>query len=154
MASARQVREIREADLGKAAHKVMEAVRRGQIVVIDRDEDGQPEAAIVDLIDYRLMRATVHYYAGPPTIDAEAGLPDEAVKGLTDPQQRFDLVWAHYIARAISLGRAGELLGLAWVDLRDRCNRLGLPLRIGPRNLEEAGEEVRVARALAKQTIR
>jgi hypothetical protein len=141
MASAGQVRKIREADLGKAAHEVMEAVRRGQTVVIDGD-DGRPEAAIVDLIDYRLMRATVHYYAGPPTIEAEAGLPDEAVKDLTDPQQRFDLVWAHYLARAISLGRAGELLGLAWIDLRDRCNRLGLPVHTGPETVEELMAEV------------
>jgi hypothetical protein len=135
-----RVQHIREADLGSAAREALEAVRRGELVVIDGD--GREEAAIVDLVDHRILRAAARYHAERPEIDPDAGLSDQAVAKASDPQVRYDLVWAHYLAGAISLARAGELLGLAWIDLRTRCRRLGLPIRTGPETIEELLDEV------------
>jgi len=51
-------------------------------------------------------------------------------------------VLAYYLGEAISLGRAAELLGLPWVDLRLRLARLGIPLRLGPETIEELRAEI------------
>lgn len=56
---------------------------------------------------------------------------------------------AHYLAGAISLSRAAELLDLSWLDLRTRCLRLDVPLRVGPANLDEAQADIEVAEAWA-----
>jgi antitoxin (DNA-binding transcriptional repressor) of toxin-antitoxin stability system len=136
-----QVHHIRQADLGRAARRVLDAVRRGETAVID--DHGEPEAAIMDIIDYRILRAAVRYCTQRPEIVLdENGPSDEAVTAIADPQERYDLVWAHYLAEAMSLSRVGHLLGLAWIDLRERCNRLGLPLRTGPATAEELRQEV------------
>ena len=90
----------------------------------------------------------MHYHAQQPEIAPLAGLADERVNALADPQERFDLVFAHYLAKAISLGRAAELLDIYRLDLQARFVRLGVPLRIGPANLAEARAEIETARAL------
>jgi predicted HTH domain antitoxin len=64
---------------------------------------------------------------------------------VSDPQARYNLVLTHYLAGAISLSRAAELLGLSWFDLRTRCLRLDVPLRTGPSDLAEAEADVEVA---------
>jgi DNA-binding transcriptional LysR family regulator len=140
-----QVRHIDEADLGPEAREAIEAVQRGQTAVIE--SDGQPEAAIVDIVDYRLLRAAMRYYARQPQIDVEAGLSNEAVAELEDPQARYDLVLAHYLGGSLSLSRVGELLGLAWIDLRDRFNRLDIPIFTGPATLDELRAEIAAADA-------
>jgi predicted HTH domain antitoxin len=56
---------------------------------------------------------------------------------------------AHYLAEAISLGRAAELLDLSWLDLRTRCLRLDVPLRAGPTDVDEARADVEAAEAWA-----
>jgi hypothetical protein len=65
-----------------------------------------------------------------------------AVKG---EQERYDLIMAHYLAGAISLSRAAELLGLAWVDLRARAIRLDVPLRTAPADAAAAQADVEAA---------
>jgi predicted HTH domain antitoxin len=65
---------------------------------------------------------------------------------VADPQARFDLVLAHYLAGAISMGRAAELLGLPWLDLRTRFVRLDVPVRTAPRDLDEAIGDMERAR--------
>jgi predicted HTH domain antitoxin len=60
------------------------------------------------------------------------------------------LILAHYLAGAISLGRAAELLELPWVDLRTRFQRLDVPLRVAPSDLQEARLDVEVAEAWAE----
>jgi hypothetical protein len=59
---------------------------------------GQPEVVIIDIIDYHIVRAVMRYYAHQPEIDPEAGLPDQEVEAISDPQEGFDLVLAHYLA--------------------------------------------------------
>jgi len=99
------------------------------------ESHGQPEAAIIDIMDYRILRAVMRYYAQQPEIDREAGLSKQEVEAPPNLQDRFNLVMAHYLAGAISLARAAELLDLSWLDLRTRCLRLDVPLRTAPANL-------------------
>jgi len=139
------IQRVRKTDLARHTRRVINAVLRGQTAVVE--SHGQPEVAIMDIIDYRIMRAVMRYHARPPEIDLEAGLSDQEVAALSDPQDRFDLVLAYYLAGAISLGRAAELLGLPWLDLRTRFLRLDVPLRTAPANLTEAGQDVEVAGA-------
>jgi predicted HTH domain antitoxin len=44
---------------------------------------------------------------------------------------------SRYLAGGISLGRAAELLDVPRLDLRTRCLRLDIPLRVGPTGREE-----------------
>jgi len=113
---------------------------RGQTAVVE--SHGQPEVAIVDIIDYYLQRAALNYYAQSPEVDVEAGLSDEDVQQAGGEQERYNLVMAQYLGEAISLGRAAELLDLPWMDLRLRLARLGIPLRLGPQTIEELRAEI------------
>ncbi|MGH2354759.1 MAG: hypothetical protein ACRDI2_03845 [Chloroflexota bacterium] len=140
------VQRIDRETLGPEAQRVLDAVRGGQTALIERR--GEPEAAILDIVDYRILRAVAHYQAHPPQLtdeDLDAGLTDADVAALDDPQARYDVVLAYFLAGSLSLSRAAELLGTVYIDLRIRFHRLGLPTRQGPATIEEAREEVRVA---------
>ena len=100
---------------------------------------------------YRIIRAVMRYYAHRPEIDVQAGLSDQGVVALTDPQDRFNLVLAHYLAGAISLGRAAELMDLPWLDLRTRFLRLDVPLRTAPADLAQARADVEAVEAWAQE---
>jgi predicted HTH domain antitoxin len=138
---------IPKTELARKTRQVINSVLRGQPAVVE--SYGQPEVAIIDIVDYYILRAVMRYYAHQPEINPEAGLPDQEVEAISDPQERFDLVLAHYLAEAISLGRAAELLDLSWLDLRTRCLRLDVPLRAGPIDVDEARSDVEVAEAWA-----
>lgn len=134
---------IPKTELARNTRQVINSVLRGQPAVVE--SYGQPEVAIIDIVDYYIVRAVMRYYAHQPEIDPEAGLPDQEVEAASDSQERFDLVLAHYLAGAISLGRAAELLNLSWLDLRTRCLRLDVPLRVGPTDADEARADAGVA---------
>jgi len=105
-----------------------------------------PPAIPADEVEAQpILRAVRRTYAQQPEIEAKAGLMDEEVTALTDTQERYNLVMAHYRAESISLGRAAELLGLSWLDLRTRCLRLDVPLRTAPRDLAVARGDVETA---------
>jgi predicted HTH domain antitoxin len=89
----------------------------------------------------------MRYCARQSDIQVEASLSDQSVAGLTDRQLRYDLVLAHYLAGAISLARAAELLDLPWLDLRARCLRLEISLRTAPADLEQARADAETAAA-------
>lgn len=137
---------IRKTDLARNTREVLNNVMRGQTTVIE--SHGKPEAAILDIVDYLILRAVLRYHAQPPKIDVDAGLSDEAVAAAPDLQACYHLVLAHYLAGAISLGRAAELLNLSSFDLRLRFVRLDVPLRLGPNTIEEALTEVEALRQL------
>ena len=139
------VQYVRKTDLARNTRRVISAVLRGQTAVVE--SHGQPEVAIIDIVDYRILRAVMRYYAQQPKIDVEAGLSDQEVAATADPQARFNLVLAHYLAGAISLARAAELLDLSWLDLRTRCLRLDVPLRTAPADLAEAKADIKAAEA-------
>ena len=141
------VQRVRKTDLARNTREVINTVLRGRTTVVE--SYGQPEVAIMDIVDYYIVRAVMRYYARRPAIDVEAGLLDREVAEVSDPQDRFNLVLAHYLAGAISLGRAAELLSLSWFDLRTRCLRLDVPLRTGPADLAEARADIEAAEAWA-----
>lgn len=142
------IQRVRKTDLARSTRQVINNVLRGQTAVVE--SHGQPEVAIMDIVDYRITRAVMRYYAQQPEIDVEEGLADQQVTSTSDPQERFNLILAHYLAGAISLGRAAELLELPWVDLRTRFQRLDVPLRMAPSDLQEARLDVEVAEAWAE----
>jgi predicted HTH domain antitoxin len=137
------IKHIRKTDLARSTRQVINNVLRGQTAVVE--SHGQPEVAIMDIVDYRITRAVMRYYGQQPTIDTEGGLSTQGVASISDPQDRFNLVMAHYLAGSISLGRAAELLELPWLDLRTRFQRLDVPLRVAPTDLQEARSDVEVA---------
>jgi predicted HTH domain antitoxin len=139
------IQRISKTDLARRTHQVIREVQRGYTAVVE--SHGEPEAAIIDILDYAIIRAVLRYYAQPPAIDPADGLADAAIAGLADLQERFNLVMAHYLAGAISLGRAAELLGLAWLELRTRFLRLDIPLRVAPADVEEARDDINAAAA-------
>jgi prevent-host-death family protein len=130
---------ISKTDLARKTRQVIKAVQRGQTVIVE--SHGQPEAAILDMPDYYLLLAVTRSHAQSLEIDPEAGLQDEALQD-TAPQERYDRVITHYLAGAISLGRAAELLNLPWGDLRARLSRLGLPILLGAENIDELQAEL------------
>jgi hypothetical protein len=134
------LQRIRKTDLARNTRQVIRAVQRGKTAIIE--SHGQPEAAIVDIVDYYLQRAAIHYYTQKPNLDQNSGLTDEAVAILDNEQARYDQVLAHYLGEAISLGRAAELLSLPWVELRMRLLHLNIPILIGPHDTAEFRDEI------------
>ena len=130
------IQRIRKTDLARNTREVLNDVMRGQTAVIE--SHGKAEAAIIDIVDYLILRAVMRYHARPPKVDADAGLSDAAAAATPSQQARYDLVMAYYLADAISLSRAAELLRLPSFDLRLRFVRLDVPLRLGPATVEEA----------------
>lgn len=137
---------VRKTDLARQTRKVIRDAQRGLTVVVE--SHGQPEVAIIDIVDYYILRAVMRYHAAPVDLlagsEPGSGLADEALAEL-QPQALYDLVLGFYLAGAISLGRAAELLELPWLDLRTRFTRLDVPLRQGPADLDEAQAEVESA---------
>lgn len=141
------LQRVRKTDLARNTRRVLKNVQRGRTAIIE--SHGQPEAALIDISDYLIVRAVMRYYGQRPPIEVEAGLTDEAVSTLADEQDRYDLVFAHHLAGAISLSRAAELLGSTWLDLRTRCLRLDVPLSMAPATLDEARADADVALKLS-----
>jgi len=147
---------ISRTDLARSTRQALEQARRGQTVLVE--SYGEEQVAIVDALDYRLLRAVARYRArqDAPAHDATAvpqGLSEEAVATAVsqvqeDTQVAWDLVIAAYLDGHISLGRAADLLHLNRFDLTIRFNRLGLPLRVGPASAEEALAEAEALRDL------
>lgn len=137
--------------LARQTRKVLQAVQRGQTVVVEHH--GQPEAAIMDIMDYYLLRAVLQYHIHAPQIDAGAGLSDEVAAATGSLQEKTHLVIAYYLSGAISLGRAAELLQLTWLELRTRCARLDIPLRTAPTDPAEIAQDIENADAFTIPTL-
>ena len=137
------LQRVRKTDLARNTRQVIRNVQRGQTVLVE--SHGQAEAAIMDILDYRILRAFLAYHTRPPKVESK-GLDAENLSGLDDPQQICDLVLAHYLAGAISLGRAAELLELPAFDLQARFQRLDVPLNLGAKDEQAALDEVNAAR--------
>lgn len=106
------------------------------------ESHGQPEAAILDILDYRIMRAAMAYHANPMEIDPKTGFANDVIEATQDLQARFNLVLACYLAQVISLGRAAELLELPWIDLRSRFARLDVPVFVWSQDTAELSKEL------------
>lgn len=139
------LQRVRKTDLARNTRQVIRNVQRGQTVLVE--SHGQAEAAIMDILDYRILRAFLAYHTRPPEVNSE-GLNAENLRELDDPQQVCELILAHYLAGTISLGRAAELLELPALDLQARFQRLDVPLKLGPKDGQSALDEVNAARDL------
>ena len=141
--------QISRTDLARNTRKAIEQARRNGPVMVE--SYGEEQVAIMDAIDYRLLRAAAGYHSreDAPINNAEAlpaGLSAEAVEDFVSenegcPQARWDRVMSAYLDADISLGRAAVLLGISRFELQDRLNTLGLPIHLGPRTVEEARRE-------------
>lgn len=136
------IQRVRKTDLARNTSQIIRKVQRGQTVLVENH--GQAEAAIIDIVDYRILRALTSYYTRPPKINPK-GLGTHALENLEDPQEVYDLVLAHYLAGVISLARAAELLELHSLELQTRFLRLDVPLNLGPKDQQEAKAEVDAA---------
>ena len=124
------VQRVSRTELARNTRRVLADVQRGRTALIE--SHGEPEAVLLNIVDYRILRAVMRHHASLPSIDPEAGLPEAAVQALDDTEARYALAFAHYLAESISLARVAELLDLSWLELRTRCIRLDVPLRTGP----------------------
>jgi hypothetical protein len=129
---------VRKTDLARNTSQIIRNVLRGQPTVIENH--GQPEVAIVDVIDYLILRAVAHFHAGNLVPLDPNGPSDVEFSGL-DSQARYNRAMEYYLAEQCSTGRMAELLQISWADMRERFNRLGVPLFLGPRTIEEARDE-------------
>lgn len=137
------LQRVRKTELARNTRQVIREVQRGYTVLVE--SHGQAEAAILDILDYRIVRAFMVYHTRPQQVNPE-GISADLLAGLDDPQQVYDIVLAHYLAGAISLGRAAELLDLPALDLRFRFQRLDVPLSLGTEDHQAARDEVEIAR--------
>jgi predicted HTH domain antitoxin len=135
------LQRVRKTDLARNTRKIIRDVLRGKTAIVE--SHGLPEVAIVDVIDYYLKSAALHYFTQSPEVNTEEGLPDETIAKVDKEQERYNLVLTHYLGESISLGRAAELLNLPWLDLRMRLARLDIPLHLGPRDVEELRAEIK-----------
>ena len=143
---------ISRTDLARNTRKTIERARKEGPVMVE--SYGEEQVAILDAIDYRLIRAAAGHLSRPvpsPTSlpGLPAGLSDEEIEQYVtsaggDPQALWNRVMFAYLNEDISLGRAAALLNLSRFDLQARLNRLGIPINIGPRTIEEAQMEYEV----------
>ena len=138
------MQRVPKTELARKTRQVIREVQRGYTVLVE--SHGQAEVAIMDIVDYRILRAFMAYHARPPQVNPK-GISAERLAGMDDPQQVYDLVLAHYLAGVISLGRVAELLNLSVLDLQFRFQRLDVPLNLGVENEQAALDEVEAARS-------
>jgi len=74
----------------------------------------------------------------------------EAIRELLDKNrnERMALIVAMYKRKEISLGKASQLLGISYPEMVDVLGAMGVEIRIGPKSIEEAEEDLNVAREL------
>ena len=129
---------ISRTELARNTRQTVERVRRGETILVK--SFGEEQIALLDIHDYRLLRAVASYKARPQSPvdhreEAPIGLDDARVEEAWNqqgPQAAWDLVIHAYLDGDITLGRAAQLLGLNRFDLQARFQRLGLPLHTGP----------------------
>jgi predicted HTH domain antitoxin len=137
------IQHIRKTDLTRNTSQIIRRVQRGQTVLVENH--GQAEAAILDILDYHILRAVTSHYSHPARVNPK-GLGLKDLQDLSDPQEKYDLVLAYYLAKAISLAHAAELLELPALDLQTRFIRLDVPIHPGPKDKADAEVEVGAAR--------
>lgn len=133
---------ISKTDLARSTHQVIREAQRGYTVLVENH--GQPEVVIVDIIDFQLQRAAIHYFGFPKEFELDIEISEAILKSLSTDQDRFNLVIGHYLAVHISIGRSAELLRMSPPELQVRLMRSGVPLRMGPESQEELDNEMKV----------
>lgn len=129
------VRTIRKTDLARQTRKVIRDAQRGATIVVENH--GEPEVAIIDILDYRILRALTRFFVEPTALETGAILAID-VDGELEPDEKVEVVMTHYLAGAIDLSRAAELLEVPSLDLQARFLRLDVPVR---REMAQVDEE-------------
>ena len=140
---------ISKTDLARSTHHVIREAQRGYTVLVENH--GQPEVAIVDIIDFQLQRAAIHYFSSPKEYEEDLEINESMLEQLATDQDRFNLVLGHYLAEHQSIGRSAELLGMNTPELMVRLGRAGVPLRVGPASLEELQSDIETIKATEKR---
>ena len=148
---------IGKTDLARQTRRMLDRARRGETLIVE--SYGEEQVAVVDVQDYRILRALAAYHALPPH-PAPVNDPSLEPAGLTEkevetavraadgsPQARWNRVLQAYLDEHINLGRAAVLLELSVFELEDRFRRLDVPRRYGPETPEEVLEDAETARA-------
>lgn len=75
---------------------------------------------------------------------SEEDVVQDAVRHLlrARPDLRVQLAIHRYQTEPISLGKAAELAGVSWAEMRDLLRERGIEPRLGPLTLDEARGEV------------
>jgi len=69
------------------------------------------------------------------------------------PQVRIALAVYRYQTEKISLAKAASMAGVSFDRMKDILVSRGVQLRLGPETLEEAREEVKAMRRIAREDI-
>ncbi|MBI5351705.1 MAG: hypothetical protein HZB50_03610 [Chloroflexi bacterium] len=134
---------VRKTDLARNTHQIIRDAQRGQTILIENH--GQAEVAILDVLDYYILRAVSSYYTHPLRGNRKV-ISSLVIAKMEDRQSVYDLSLSAYLAGSISLGRTAELLELPLLDLQARFIRLGVPLNLGAKDKRDAKSEVEAAR--------
>lgn len=116
-------------DLTRRTREILELVRRGQPALIE--SYGKEQAVLLDPLEYRLLQGLAALGSGHQGGDGE-----------------LQSLLRRYLDEEISLSKMATVLGVSRFELMERFERLGVPVRLGPDTLEEAREEVKVARGI------
>jgi hypothetical protein len=137
------LRSVVSGELSPKARELLDAVQRGETSIFETE--GEEEAVLIGAIEYRILRASMHALTSRPDVEPKEGLPERKLMGEPRSQERFNQVFAHYLAEGISLSRASELLEMAPSRLRARFDRLEIPRRVAPLRGEETRHDVQTA---------
>jgi prevent-host-death family protein len=121
---------ISQSDLSQRTGEILARVQEGELAVVA--SGGEERIVLLDALDYRLLRALALCATGE-----DADSPDNLVEAR---------VLRDYLDERINLGKAAELLHLSRFELDESFQRLGIPLRRGPRSVEDAQAEIAAAR--------
>lgn len=116
---------ISRTDLARNTREIVDQVRKGDTIMVQ--SYGEDQIVLLDAFDYRILKALVDY-----------ALREAGVSHPGDVGEVIRL----YLDEQISLAKAAEMLGLSRYELMERFERLGVPLRMGSKTLEEAQEEI------------
>jgi len=134
------VQRVSRTELARNTRRVLTDVQRRRTTLIE--SHGKAKAAVLDIIDYRILRAVARAHTHVAGADPEGGLSAGEVQAMEEPQARCDLILARYLQGSIGLSRAAELLDVPWLELRTRFGRLDVPVRTAPPGRDEVVEDL------------
>jgi hypothetical protein len=118
---------ISPSELSQRTREILDRVHEGELAVVA--SGGEERIVLLDALDYRLLRALALFVTGRDTGD------------LLEARVLRD-----YLDEKINLGKVAELLQISRFELEASFQRLGIPLRRGPRSVEDAQAEIAAAR--------
>jgi hypothetical protein len=140
---------ISKTDLARNTHHVIREAQKGYTVLVENH--GQTEVVIIDIIDFQLQRAAIHFFCFPKEYKRDLEITEPKLESLATDQERFNLVIGHYLAEHQSIGRSAELLGMSTPELMMRLGRADVPLRVGPESDAELEEELKIIEASTRR---